>query len=245
METAQTPMPYGAAAGSKKLQVATMFDAIAPKYDFLNHALSLGIDILWRRRAVRMLAAYKPELVIDIATGTGDFAIEAAKQLKPQKIIGVDISENMLGVGREKMARKGLSALIEMRSGDSEKLFFDDNYADAITVGFGVRNFEHLEQGLAEILRVLKPGKAVVILEPAVPTRFPLKQLFQFYFLGILPLIGRLVSKDPAAYTYLPQSVQAFPNGADFVNICQRVGFRRTTWHSLTFGICSLYLLEK
>ncbi|MEM1000221.1 MAG: bifunctional demethylmenaquinone methyltransferase/2-methoxy-6-polyprenyl-1,4-benzoquinol methylase UbiE [Bacteroidota bacterium] len=221
-----------------------MFDSIAPRYDFLNHFLSLGIDILWRRKAIRLLKSYAPEVVLDIATGTGDFAIEATK-LQPKKIIGLDISPGMLEVGRKKIRKKGHKELITMVEGDSEDLPFESDSIGAITVGFGVRNFENLEKGLSEMLRVLQPGGAAVILEPAVPKRFPMKQLFGLYFRGILPLIGRLVSKDSRAYTYLPESVKAFPHGKDFVNICEKVGYKNCRFQPLSFGICALYLLEK
>jgi demethylmenaquinone methyltransferase/2-methoxy-6-polyprenyl-1,4-benzoquinol methylase len=236
--------PYKEADRSKKAQVTEMFDNIAPSYDFLNHFLSLGIDILWRRRAIRMLQPYKPEIVLDIATGTGDFAVEAVK-LKPKKIIGLDISPGMLEVGKKKVSKKGHADLIEMVIGDSEDLPFESNSIGAVTVGFGVRNFEHLEVGLGEILRVLKPGAAAIILEPAVPKRFPMKQLFTFYFKGVLPLLGRLFSGDRRAYTYLPESVKAFPHGKDFVAICEKVGFSKCTFVPLSSGICALYQLEK
>ena len=221
-----------------------MFDNIAPKYDLLNHSLSLGIDILWRRKAIKMLGEYNPKTVVDIATGTGDFAVEASK-LKPNKIIGIDISPKMLEVGRVKMKKKGLDELIEMRVGDSEALDIDTGCIDAVTVGFGVRNFENLKKGLGEILRILRPGGAVAILEPSYPTRFPLKQLFHIHFRYITPFIGKLVSGDNAAYTYLPESVKAFPNGKEFTDICREVGFKKVLYKPLTFGICSLYLLEK
>jgi demethylmenaquinone methyltransferase/2-methoxy-6-polyprenyl-1,4-benzoquinol methylase len=221
-----------------------MFDNIAPSYDFLNHFLSMGIDILWRRKAVKMLQAYKPKTVLDIATGTGDFAIEALK-LNADKVIGLDISPGMLEIGKKKIAKKGQTAKIDMIIGDSEALPFADNSIGAVTVGFGARNFEHLEVGLGEILRVLEPGKAAVILEPSVPKRFPMKQLFSIYFRGMLPLLGRIFSGDKRAYTYLPESVKAFPNGQEFVDICQKVGFRKCTYKPLSFGICALYLLEK
>jgi demethylmenaquinone methyltransferase/2-methoxy-6-polyprenyl-1,4-benzoquinol methylase len=236
--------PYQDQQRSKKEQVTEMFDSIAPRYDFLNHFLSLGIDILWRRKAIKMLKPYKPEIVLDIATGTGDFAIEATR-LKPKEIIGLDISAGMLEVGRKKISKKGLDAIIRMVQGDSEDLPFEDNSIGAITVGFGVRNFENLEKGLGEMLRVLKPGGAVVILEPAVPKRFPMKQLFGLYFRGILPLVGRMVSRDSRAYTYLPESVKAFPNGKDFVSICEKTGYKTSRYQPLSFGICALYLLEK
>lgn len=221
-----------------------MFDNIAPKYDLLNHSLSLGIDILWRKKAIKMLGEYNPKTVVDIATGTGDFAVEASK-LKPNKIIGIDISPKMLEVGRVKMKKKGLDELIEMRVGDSEALDIDTGCIDAVTVGFGVRNFENLRKGLGEILRILRPGGAVAILEPSYPTRFPLKQLFHIHFRYITPFIGKLVSGDNAAYTYLPESVKAFPNGKEFTDICREVGFKKVLYKPLTFGICSLYLLEK
>lgn len=236
--------PYTDQDGSKKQQVAEMFDNIAPKYDFLNHFLTMGIDIRWRKRAVKLLKPYQPSFCLDIATGTGDFALELLK-LSPKKIIGLDISPKMLEVGRKKIAKKKGDAIIDMVEGDSEALDFDDNSVDAITVGFGARNFENLDRGLSEIYRVLKPGKAAVILEPSIPKRFPARQLFFFYFRGILPLIGRLVSGDTRAYTYLPESVKAFPNGKEFVSICEKAGFSKAQYKPLTLGVCSLYLLEK
>lgn len=204
----------------------------------------MGIDILWRRKAVKMLGEYNPKTIVDIATGTGDFAVEASN-LNPNKIIGIDISPKMLEVGRVKMKKKGLDELIEMRVGDSEALDIDSGCIDAVTVGFGVRNFENLRKGLGEILRILRPGGAVAILEPSYPTRFPLKQLFHIHFRYITPFIGKLISGDNSAYTYLPESVKAFPNGKDFTDICREVGFKKVLYKPLTFGICSLYLLEK
>lgn len=230
--------------GSKKEQVEKMFDNISHKYDFLNHFLSLGMDILWRRKAIQYISKIQPKIIVDIATGTGDFAIEAAK-IHPEKIIGIDISEGMLQMGREKIKKRNWEHLIEMQRGDSEDLPFPDNFADAITVGFGVRNFENLNQGLSQIYRVLKPGGMVAILEPAIPTHFPMKQLFNLYFKNILPTLGRWFSKDPSAYEYLPKSVEAFPNGHDFLKICKQNQFIQTEWKPLTFGICSLYLLRK
>lgn len=235
-----TVVPYKEKEGSKKAQVAEMFDNISPRYDFLNHFLSLGIDILWRKKAVKELKAVKPKYILDIATGTGDFAIEALS-LHPEKIIGVDISEGMLSFGREKLTRKKLNDKIELRMGDSEKLLFDDNTFDAVIVAFGVRNFENLEKGLRDMLRVLKPGGKVVVLEFSKPTKFPMKQLYNFYFKYILPIIGRLISKDRAAYTYLPESVKAFPDGPLFIDILERVGFKETLCKPLTFGISSIY----
>lgn len=217
-----------------------MFNSIAKRYDFLNHFLSAGIDIIWRKKAVKLLEKAQPKTILDIATGTGDFALEAVR-LKPQQITGIDISEGMLAVGREKIQKRGLSHLIQLHVGDSENIQFPDNHFDAITVAFGVRNFENLEKGLSEMYRVLKPGGMVVILEFSKPQSFPMKQGYNFYFKNILPLFGKLISKDNAAYTYLPESVQAFPDGNDFLAIFQRIGFKDTKWHSLTFGISSIY----
>lgn len=239
-----TVTPYQKPDASKKEQVTEMFDNIAPSYDLLNHALTFGIDILWRKKAIRTLKPYNPKIVVDIATGTGDFAVEA-QSLNPDRIIGIDISPEMLRIGEEKMKKKGLDKLVEMRLGDSEDLKLDTDSVDAVTVGFGVRNFENLRKGMEEIRRVLKPGGVAVILEPSYPTRFPLKQLFSLHFRVITPLIGKLVSGDNAAYKYLPDSVKAFPNGKVFTDICLEAGFRKAEYIPLTFGICSMYKLEK
>ena len=233
-------LPYKDNDTSKKEQIAAMFNSISGKYDFLNHFLSLGIDILWRKRAVRLLKKHQPKLILDIATGTGDFAIEALS-LNPEKIIGVDISEGMLSVGREKLIKKNLTDKIELISGDSEFLPFEDNFFDAVIVSFGVRNFENLEKGLSDMLRVLKPGGKVVILEFSKPKSFPFKQIYQFYFQWILPKIGKLISKNHAAYTYLPDSVEAFPDGDDFLNILNKTGFQKNQCTPLTLGISSIY----
>lgn len=233
-------LPYKDKNTSKKEQIAAMFNSISGKYDFLNHFLSLGIDILWRKRAVRLLKKHQPKLILDIATGTGDFAIEALS-LHPEKIIGVDISEGMLSVGREKLTKKNLTNKIELLSGDSEILPFEDNFFDAVIVSFGVRNFENLEKGLSDMLRVLKPGGKVVILEFSKPKSFPFKQIYQFYFQWILPKIGKLISKNHAAYTYLPDSVKAFPDGDDFLNILNKIGFQKNQCTPLTLGISSIY----
>jgi demethylmenaquinone methyltransferase / 2-methoxy-6-polyprenyl-1,4-benzoquinol methylase len=233
-------VPYKDAQESKKSQVAQMFNSIAGKYDFLNHFLSAGIDIYWRKQAVKIMGQNKPALLLDIATGTGDFAIEAL-QLNPEKIIGVDISEGMLAVGQEKIKKKNLTGKIKLQLGDSENLTFADNTFDGTMAAFGVRNFENLNQGLSEMYRVLKPGGRIVVLEFSKPQGFPFKQVYNFYFKQILPVFGKLISKDQAAYTYLPESVQAFPDGADFINILKQVGFKNTQWHSLTFGISSIY----
>lgn len=235
-----TVVPYKEDHAGKKEQVAKMFDSISGSYDFLNHFLSLGIDTVWRRKAIRQLQPQQPKLILDVATGTGDFAV-AALRLNPDKVIGIDISEGMLEVGRKKMLKRGFESKIELRSGDSEKLPFEENKFDAIIVGFGVRNFENLEKGLGEMFRVLKPSGKVVVLEFSRPTVFPLRQLFHFYFKFILPKIGRWVSRDSSAYTYLPESVQAFPDGQRFTSILTQVGFKSTTCTPLTFGISSLY----
>ncbi|HSI90351.1 MAG TPA: bifunctional demethylmenaquinone methyltransferase/2-methoxy-6-polyprenyl-1,4-benzoquinol methylase UbiE [Adhaeribacter sp.] len=239
-----TVVPYKNSEGDKKSQVAQMFNSIAGKYDFLNHFLSAGIDIIWRKKAISLLAPAKPATILDIATGTGDFALEALK-LNPTKITGVDISEGMLEVGRQKISKKGLTDKIELKTGDSENLEFADNSFDAVMAAFGVRNFGNLPKGLSEMYRVLKPGGTILILEFSKPKAFPFKQAYNFYFKQILPVFGKLISKDSAAYTYLPESVQAFPDGQDFLSILKQTGFNDTKWHSLTFGISSIYMGKK
>ncbi|KPQ15768.1 MAG: 2-heptaprenyl-1,4-naphthoquinone methyltransferase MenG [Algoriphagus marincola HL-49] len=234
-------VPYKDKEDPKKAQVAEMFNNISPKYDLLNHVLSLGIDIIWRKKAVKMLKADQPKLILDIATGTGDFAIEALA-LNPEKIIGVDISEGMLAEGRKKMKNRKLDHIIDLQLGDSEGLLFEDNKFDAVIVSFGVRNFENLEKGLADMYRVLKPGGKTVILEFSKPRSFPMKQAYSFYSNAVLPQIGKIVSKDNSAYTYLPESVQAFPDGQDFLAVLNKVGFHSTVCKPLTFGISSIYV---
>lgn len=229
---------------SKKAQVAEMFNNISQRYDLLNHILSMGIDILWRRKAIKLLQEVKPDTVLDVATGTGDFAIEALR-LKPSKITGIDISKGMLDMGKIKMKDKGYDSKIEMLLGDSENLPFNDNMFDAITVGFGVRNFENLEKGITEMRRVLSEKGKVAILEFSKPRKFPIKQFYNFYFLNVLPAIGKLISKDPRAYTYLPESVKAFPDGEDFVSIMQKCGYKEVKQIPLTFGIASIYIGKK
>ncbi|RLD25124.1 MAG: bifunctional demethylmenaquinone methyltransferase/2-methoxy-6-polyprenyl-1,4-benzoquinol methylase UbiE [Bacteroidetes bacterium] len=237
-------VPYKEGDKTKKEQVADMFNNISPRYDLLNHTLSLGIDILWRKKAIRILKPFAPQNVLDIATGTGDFAVEAIK-LKPKKIIGVDISEGMLDVGRKKVAQKGLTDLIELSLGDAENLSFEDNKFDAIIVAFGVRNFENLRKGLDEMFRVTSEGGHVMIIEFSKPAKFPVKQLYNFYFNSILPKIGKLVSKDNAAYQYLPESVAAFPDGQTFLKILNEVGYKEAKCIPLTFGISSIYWARK
>lgn len=239
-----TVLPYKEKPDSKKQQVAEMFDNISGKYDFLNHFLSLGIDILWRKRAIKKLRKHHPKFILDIATGTGDFAMEALK-LNPEKVTGVDISERMLEIGREKIRKNKVQEKIELLSGDSENLQFQDNFFDAVIVSFGVRNFEDLEKGLGEMLRVLKPGGKVVILEFSKPRKFPFRQIYNFYFKAILPKIGRLFSGDSAAYTYLPESVQEFPYGDNFIRTLEQVGFKNNSCFPQTFGISTIYIGEK
>jgi demethylmenaquinone methyltransferase/2-methoxy-6-polyprenyl-1,4-benzoquinol methylase len=236
--------PYQNKSTGKKEQVAEMFNNIAHKYDFLNHFLSLGIDILWRKKAVKQIEKDQPKHILDIATGTGDFAIECLK-LNPTKITGVDISEGMLDMGRIKMKERNYDKVITLEYGDSENLPFESNSFDAITVGFGVRNFENLEKGLSEMRRVLKENGNAVVLEFSQPETFPIKQIYNFYFKKILPFVGNKLSKDSAAYTYLPASVDAFPYGEKFMDILQKVGFKKVKTISLFFGIASIYHVKK
>jgi demethylmenaquinone methyltransferase / 2-methoxy-6-polyprenyl-1,4-benzoquinol methylase len=235
-----TVLPYKTDPSSKKQQVARMFDTISGNYDFLNHFLSFGIDVSWRKKAIQLLQKENPKLILDVATGTGDFAIQALK-LHPEKVIGIDISDGMLEVGRKKMIDRGYDKTIDLRSGDSENLPFEENKFDAIIVAFGVRNFENLQKGLSEMLRVLKPGGRVVVLEFSKPTAWYFKPLYHFYFKFITPIIGKAFSKDSEAYSYLPESVKAFPDGKDFTAILDQLGYKNTSCRPLTFGISSLY----
>lgn len=232
--------PYEASDLTKKKQVEQMFDNISPKYDLLNRILSGGIDIQWRKDVIKMVQAAKPATILDIATGTGDLAIMMAKNTNAQ-ITGLDLSAGMLEVGRKKVDAEGLNNRITMIQGDSENLPFDDNTFDCITVSFGVRNFENLEKGLSEIRRILKPGGTFIILEFSYPTSFPMKQLYTFYSKNILPAIGKIISKDQSAYTYLPDSVAAFPHGEEMKNILKNVNFTQPIDKKLTFGIASIY----
>lgn len=227
--------------GNKKEQVEEMFDNIASNYDLLNHVLTLGIDTIWRKKAIKTIVNKTPKHVLDVATGTGDFAVEVYKQLKPEKITGLDLSHEMLEIGRKKMTKKKLDHIITMIKGDSEDLQFETNTFDAATVAFGVRNFENLNKGLQEIHRVMQPGGQLVVLEFTKPKLFPFKQLFNLYFKHILPVIGRLQSKDSSAYNYLYESVQAFPDYKLFQNEMEKVGFTNCSWKSLSLGICAIY----
>lgn len=236
----ETITPYKEMQTSKKSQVATMFNNISKKYDFLNHFLSFGIDKIWRRKVIRILKPFEPKIILDVATGTGDLAISARK-VKPQKIIGIDISEGMLNIGNQKIAKKKLDDIIELQLGDSENIDFPENHFDAAIVAFGVRNFENLQKGLREVLRVLKPGSPFIILEFSKPGHFPVKQLYNFYFKRILPKIGRLFSKDKSAYRYLPESVLSFPEGKYFLGEMRTAGFQSTKQKRMTFGVATIY----
>lgn len=221
-----------------------MFNSIAHRYDFLNHFLSAGIDYSWRKKTIKYLSQYHPQQILDVATGTGDLAIEASK-LNPKRIVGIDIANEMLELGKPKLKKKKLEGMISLELGDSENLHFRDGEFDAVMVAFGVRNFEDLEKGLSEMFRVIKPGGHVAILEFSKPRKFPVKQLYAFYFRFILPTLGRIISGDKAAYTYLPDSVGEFPDGEAFLDILKKVGFSKTADRKLTFGIASLYTGQK
>jgi demethylmenaquinone methyltransferase/2-methoxy-6-polyprenyl-1,4-benzoquinol methylase len=236
----KTVKPYQK-EGSKKSQVTEMFDRIAPKYDLLNRLLSLGIDTIWRKKAINLLDKDKHRMILDVATGTADMTLEINKQLSPDKIVGLDISSQMIEYGKKKVHKKGLSELISLEVGDSENMRFETDHFDAATVAFGVRNFGQLEKGLAEMYRVLKPEGRIVILEFSRPLYFPFKQLFNLYFKYILPLIGKWTSKDKKAYSYLYESVQAFPDYDRFADILRNTGFRSVSWKALSLGICTIY----
>ena len=224
----------------EKQYVRTLFDSIARRYDFLNHFLSAGIDRFWRRRAIGHLEDLRPRRILDIATGTGDFAI-AALRLGPEKVIGVDIAEEMLAEGRKKIASRGLDGLIILQSGDAERLAFADATFDAAIVAFGVRNFENLRTGLAEMRRVLRPGGKAVVLEFSRPERAPMRQIYFWYFKKVLPLIGAVISRSKTAYRYLPETVMAFPQGEEFLRLLRESGYSSATEERLTFGIVSIY----
>ncbi|MBR6445266.1 MAG: bifunctional demethylmenaquinone methyltransferase/2-methoxy-6-polyprenyl-1,4-benzoquinol methylase UbiE [Prevotella sp.] len=235
--------PYG--EGEKAQQVEQMFDNIAPTYDKLNHRLSWNIDRGWRRKAIEALAPHKPQTLLDIATGTGDFAILAAEMLHPQAIVGADISEGMMEIGRQKVAQKGLSAVIQFQKEDCLALSCPAESFDAVTAAFGIRNFAELEKGLSEMCRVLKKGGHLSVVELTTPVRFPMKQLFRLYSHTVLPLYGRLVSRDKRAYEYLTATIEAFPQGEKMVEILKKSGFSQARFQRMTFGICTMYFATK
>ena len=236
--------PYQGDKEKGKL-VEEMFDNIAPAYDKLNHRLSWNIDKTWRNKAIKALQPFHPQTMLDIATGTGDFAILAAKMLKPQKLIGADISEGMMNIGRQKVEKEQLSHVISFMKEDCMNLSFADNTFDAITAAFGIRNFEHLDKGLSEMHRVLKPGGHLSILELTTPITFPMRQLFKIYSHTFLPFYGKIVSKDKSAYHYLTASIEAFPQGETMMEIFKKAGFTDMRFKRLTFGICTMYLATK
>jgi demethylmenaquinone methyltransferase / 2-methoxy-6-polyprenyl-1,4-benzoquinol methylase len=238
-----TVVPYKDLNNSKKEQIAQMFNNISHRYDLLNRVLSLGIDIRWRKKAIQILQRHNPSTVLDVATGTADFAIAAATD-NQYKITGVDISEQMLAVGKKKIEKLGLTDKISLQKGDSENLQFQDNFFDAVIVSFGVRNFENLEKGMTEIRRVLRPGGLLIVLEFSKPSG-PFKYIYNFYFKYILPTVGKIISRDTAAYRYLPDSVDAFPYGKKFTSILDKIGYQNTACNELTFGVSSIYTATK
>jgi demethylmenaquinone methyltransferase/2-methoxy-6-polyprenyl-1,4-benzoquinol methylase len=231
--------------GEKAQQVEAMFDNIAPTYDQLNHRLSWDIDRGWRRKAIQQLVPYKPEAVLDIATGTGDFAILAAQMLQPKRLVGADISEGMMQIGRQKVETLGLSNIVTFEKEDCLHLSYNNNTFDAVTAAFGIRNFADLDRGLSEMCRVLRPGGHLSIVELTTPPRFPMKQLFHLYSHTVLPVYGQLVSKDRSAYSYLTQTIEAFPQGEFMVDILRKAGFSEATFKRLTFGICTMYFATR
>lgn len=241
--TQETITPYS--EGDKAHQVEAMFDNIAPTYDTLNHRLSWNIDRGWRRKAIEQLRPYQPQAVLDIATGTGDFAILTAQMLRPEKLIGADISEGMMAVGRTKVQRLGLQHVISFEKEDCLKLSYADGTFDAVTAAFGIRNFADLDRGLSEMCRVLRPGGHLSIVELTSPVSFPMKQLFHVYSHTVLPVYGRLISKDRSAYSYLTQTIEAFPQGERMMGILRKAGFSETAFKRLTFGICTMYMAKK
>jgi demethylmenaquinone methyltransferase/2-methoxy-6-polyprenyl-1,4-benzoquinol methylase len=234
-------VPYATAGGTKKEQVAGMFNRIAFRYDLLNRLLSAGIDVHWRKKALQQLLPIKPVILLDVATGTADVALLAQKMLGPQKIIGIDISEGMLEIGRHKVHKAGLERCIELAKGDSEAINYPADTFDAVTVAFGVRNFENLEKGLQEILRVLKPGGRLVVLEFSRPRAWLFRKFYDLYREAIAPNAGALFSRNKEAYIYLNKSVTLFPEGPEFIKILQKTGYTSTTFKRLSFGICTIY----
>jgi demethylmenaquinone methyltransferase/2-methoxy-6-polyprenyl-1,4-benzoquinol methylase len=240
-----TVVPFKNSTESKKRQVENMFDKIAFRYDFLNRFLSAGIDVGWRKKAIKQLIPLHPKNILDVATGTGDFAITSYEILKPEKITGIDISDGMLEIGRKKIAKAGLENSIELINGDSEAILFDDNSFDAVTVAFGVRNFENLEKGLSEIKRVLKPGGKLIVLECTKPSLPVVKQLYHFYMKFVTPKIGKIIAKNNEAYQYLNDSVLQFPEKESFIHILNQSDYRNAFYKTLTLGICTIYCAEK
>ena len=224
----------------KKDSVQKMFDDISPKYDFLNHFLSFGIDFIWRRKLVAMLSVTHPRRILDVATGTGDVAIAMIK-LKPEQIVGIDISDKMLDIARRKITEKGLQNIISFKQSDAERIPFSDGSFDAVTVAFGVRNYENLRKGLSEMKRVLRPGGIMMILEFSHPATTPFKQFYDFYSRYVIPSIGKLISNHSDAYRYLPESVAAFPSGGDFLQILKELGMTNCNQKPLSLGIASIY----
>jgi demethylmenaquinone methyltransferase/2-methoxy-6-polyprenyl-1,4-benzoquinol methylase len=240
-----TVVPFKNSTESKSKQVENMFDKIAFRYDFLNRFLSAGIDVGWRKKAIKQLLSLQPKKILDVATGTGDFAITGYEILKPEKITGIDISDGMLDIGRKKILKAGLQNHIELLNGDSEAILFDDNSFDAVTVAFGVRNFEHLENGLSEIKRVLRPGGKLIVLECTKPSLPVIKQLYHFYMKFITPKIGKIIAKNNDAYQYLNDSVLQFPEKENFIHILNQSNYRNAFYKTLTLGICTIYCAEK
>lgn len=241
---AEKVVPYDSSE-NKGAQVERMFDSIAENYDTLNHTLSLGIDKGWRKKGLLALQSIKPQSILDIATGTGDLAILANSLLSPQKIVGIDISEGMMDVAREKVNKLSLSDKITFEKQDCMSLNISDNSFDAAIVAFGVRNFENLDKGISEILRILKPGGKLMILELSTPEKFPMKQAYWLYSKMLIPTVGKLISKDKTAYSYLPKSIEAFVQGNDMVNVLTKNGFKNAKYDTYTLGICSMYIGEK
>lgn len=236
--------PYNSTDEKGKV-VEEMFDNIASTYDTLNHRLSWNIDKSWRKKAIRRLAPFSPKTILDIATGTGDFAIMSAKMLLPKTLIGADISDKMMEIGRQKVKEEGLDSIISFQKEDCLNLTFPSNTFDAVTAAFGIRNFQDLEKGLGEMYRVLKKGGHLCIIELTTPISFPMKQLFKIYSKVVLPFYGRLISKDSSAYDYLNKTIAAFPQGETMMKILQKAGFAKTSFKRLTFGICTMYIAEK
>ncbi len=236
--------PYGK-EGEKGKLVEEMFDNIAPTYDTLNHRLSWDIDKGWRKKAIRQLLPFQPKTILDIATGTGDFAILSAKELRPQRMIGIDISEGMMKIGQKKVEAEGLQHIVSFKKDDCTHLSFDDNSFDAVTAAFGIRNFQNLDQGLSEMYRVLRPNGHLSIVELTTPVSFPMKQLFKLYSHTILPVYGKLISKDTSAYSYLTNTIEVFPQGEVMLDILRKAGFKNASFKRLTFGICTMYFATK